>query len=187
MTRPAGRTPSAEPTLQDAGELVELGRIVNRHGIRGEVRLLPHCAESEALAASGELWLRRPDGTAERRPIVSMRPHKQFLLLQLEGVTTANDAEALIGCTVAVPRAQLPPLAPEAVYHIDLIGCAVRTTSGEELGTVAEMIVTGSNDVCVVRRGSREYLIPLVADVIEVLDVSARTIVVRPLPGLLDT
>jgi len=101
-------------------------------------------------------------------------------------VTTANDAEALIGSTVAVPRAQLPPMAPEAVYHIDLIGCAVRTTTGEELGTVAEMIVTGSNDVCVVRSATRECLIPLIADVIDRLDVPARMIVVRPVPGLLD-
>jgi len=185
--RPAGRSPTADPTISDSGELIELGRIVNKHGIRGEVRLLRYCADSDAVTVGSDLWLRRTDGPSQRCRVVGLRPHKQFLLLQLEGVTTANDAEALIGFTAAVPRAQLPPLAPEAVYHIDLIGCAVRTTTGEELGTVAEMIVTGSNDVCVVRSGSREYLIPLVADVIDLLDVPARTIVVRPLPGLLDT
>ena len=184
--RPAGRTPSADPAISEPGELFELGRIVNRHGIQGEVRLLPHCADSDALAAGSNLWLRRPDGALQCYRIAALRPHKRFFLLQLEGVTTANDAEALIGSTVAVPRAQLPPLAPEAVYHIDLIGCAVRTTTGEELGTVAEMIVTGSNDVCVVQGAGREYLIPLVADVVAELDPTARTIVVRPLPGLLD-
>ena len=88
---------------------------------------------------------------------------------------------------MAVPRAALPPPGPAAVYHVDLIGCAVRTTAGEALGTVQEMIVTGSNDVCVVRGGGREVLIPLVADVIAALDTAARTIVVHPLPGLLET
>ena len=73
------------------------------------------------------------------------------------------------------------------MYHADLIGCAVRTTAGESLGTVQEMIVTGSNDVCVVRGGGREVLVPLVADVIASLDTEARTIIVHPLPGLLET
>ena len=184
--RPAGRTPSAAPAIANPGELVELGRIVNRHGIQGEVRLLPHSPDSDVLTAGSEPWLRRPDGTVQRCRILALRPHKRFLLLQLDGVMTANDAEALVGSTLAVPRAALPPLAPDAAYHVDLIGCAVRTTTGEELGTVAELIVTGSNDVCVVRSGTREYLIPLIADVIDVLDVAARTIVVRPVPGLLD-
>ena len=101
-------------------------------------------------------------------------------------MATANDAEALIGCRIVVPRAALPAAGPRAVYHVDLIGCAVRTTGGEWLGTVRELIVTGSNDVCVVRDTQREFLIPLVADVIAEVDTTARMIVVHPLPGLLD-
>jgi 16S rRNA processing protein RimM len=85
-----------------------------------------------------------------------------------------------------MPRADLPSAGPAEAYHADLIGCAVRTTAGEALGTVEELILTGSNDVCVVRGGGREVLIPLVADVIAVLDTGARTIVVHPLPGLIE-
>ena len=184
--KPAGRTPSADRTISTPGELVELGRIVNRHGLRGEVRLLPYCSDSETLSERSDLWLIGSDGTSERRRVLAIRPHKRFLLVELEGVATANDAEALIGHTVAIPRDQLPVPGPDAAYHIDLIGCAVRTTAGEALGIVAELIVTGSNDVCVVRGGAREYLIPLIADVIDRLDPTARTIVVRPVPGLLD-
>jgi 16S rRNA processing protein RimM len=179
----------AEPAAGSAaasGELVELGRIVNRHGIRGELRILPHNPESAAVLALPSLLLARGDGTTERRRVLARRPHKRFVLVTLEGVTTASDADALIGCGVVVPRADLPPPGPASVYHIDLIGCAVRTTSGEALGTVQEVIVTGSNDVCVVRGGGREVLIPLVADVIASLDTDARTIVVHPLPGLIE-
>jgi 16S rRNA processing protein RimM len=179
----------AEPTAPSAtspAALVELGRIVNRHGIRGELRILPHNPQSTAVLALPSLLVVRDDGTTERRRVLASRPHKRFVLVSLEGVDSADDAEALIGCSVAVARADLPPLDPASVYHVDLIGCAVRTTSGEALGTVQELIVTGSNDVCVVRGGGREVLIPLVADVIASLDTSARTIVVHPLPGLLD-
>jgi 16S rRNA processing protein RimM len=172
--------------LPAAELLIELGRIVNRHGIRGEVRLKPHNPDGSAITALPALLLLRPPAAPPRRRVVAARPHKQFLLVQFDGVTTAEGAEALIGCTVAVARADLPPAGPAAVYHVDLIGCAVRTTAGAALGTVREVIVTGSNDVCVVRDGAREVLIPLVADVIAELDTTTRTIVVHALPGLLD-
>jgi 16S rRNA processing protein RimM len=150
------------------------------------VRVLPHNPESSVVLEIPAVILTRADGSTHSRRVLAGRPHKRFALLQLEGVATAEDAEALVGCTVSVPRAQLPPPGPAAVYHVDLLGCAVRTTAGEALGTVAELIVTGSNDVCVVRGDGREHLIPLVADVIAEIDTRARTIVVHPLPGLLD-
>ena len=147
--------------------------------------MLPHNPDSTVLDEAASIGLTRPPSEPTWRRVLASRRHKQFVLLWLEGVETANDAEALVGCGVALPREQLPPPG-EAVYHIDLIGCAVRTTAGEELGTVEEMIVTGSNDVCVVRGAGREFLIPLVADVIAVLDIAARTIVVEPVAGLFD-
>jgi 16S rRNA processing protein RimM len=180
---PVGRPPES---AAGAGPLVELGRIVNRHGIRGEVRVLPHNPDSAMVLALAAVVLTGPDGSCQSRRVLAGRRHKKFALLHLEGVASADDAEALVGCTVSVPRAHLPPAGPAAIYHIDLLGCAVRTTGGEALGTVHELIVTGSNDVCVVRGSGREYLIPLVADVIAELDPGARTIVVHPLPGLLD-
>ena len=166
---------------------MELGRIVNLHGVRGELRIRPHNPDSPMLQQLSSLVLIASDGTRSERRVISTRRHKSFVLTFFEGVASANDAEALVGCGVAVPRAALPPAGPAAVYHADLIGCAVRTTAGESLGTVQEMIVTGSNDVCVVRGGGREVLVPLVADVIASLDTEARTIIVHPLPGLLET
>jgi 16S rRNA processing protein RimM len=182
---PTDRSPRpAEPTVRDE-PLVELGPIVNRHGVRGEVRLLPHNPESEVALAADALVLIRPDGRREARRVHAARRHKRFVLLQLEGVTDAAAAESLIGCAVAVPRTALPPPGADAVYHADLLGCAVVTTAGEALGTVREMLVTGSNDVCVVRDDGREVLVPMVADVIARIDVAGRRLVVHPLPGLL--
>jgi 16S rRNA processing protein RimM len=186
-TAPAGgvRQSGAVPPGEHA-DLVELGRIVNTHGVRGELRVLPHNPDSSAVLALDSLVLTHPDGVSESRRVVARRPHKQFALLYFDGVTTVEAAEALVGCTVSVPRQQLPAAGPDAVYHVDLIGCSVRTTAGQLLGTVRELIVTGSNDVCVVRGAGREYLIPLIDDVIAGLDVVARTITVHPVPGLLE-
>jgi 16S rRNA processing protein RimM len=182
---PAGRTSATAADPPDE-RLVELGPIVNTHGIRGEVRLLPHNPESPTAAQPGPVVLVHRDGRREPRQVRSTRRHKRFVLLTFDGVADPDSAAALVGCTVAVPRAALPPPGPDAVYHADLIGCAVVTSDGRALGTVAQMMTTGSSDICVVRDGAREVLVPLIADVVAELDVAGRRLVVTPLPGLLD-
>lgn len=187
--RPAGRapTPTTPPPDETGAALVELGRIVARHGIRGEVRLLPHNPETAVFSQVTHVVLQR-DGRSERRRLLSVRPHKRVLLAQFEGVDSANAAEELVGSTVSVARRELPALAPDQVYYVELVGCAVRTEDGTSLGTVARVFPTGSNDVCEVRDGAREYLIPLIADVVVRLDVTSpeRVLIIRPIPGLLD-
>lgn len=187
--RPSGRAPAPEPLVPDetGSALVELGRIVGRHGIRGEVRLLPHNPDSTVFSGLTHVVLQR-DNQVERRRLLSVRPHKRVLLAQLEGIADANAADAIIGSVVSAPRHALPNLAPDQVYYIELIGCPVVTESGAPLGTVTRVFSTGSNDVCEVRDESHEYLIPLIADVVVRLNVTPpdRILIIRPLRGLLD-
>lgn len=166
--------------------LVEIGRIVSCHGVRGEVRVLPYNPDSTLLHSLKVLHLRAPDHTRADYGVVGSRPHKRFVLIRLDGVHTKEDAEALVGRTVHIARELLPQVGPDQVYHTDLVGCVVSTESGEGLGQVSEIITTGSNDVCVVVGNGREYLIPLIQDVVLSLDVETREMVIRPLPGLLD-
>jgi len=165
--------------------LLEVGRIVNRHGVRGEVRVRLHNPDSEVFSGLERIALIAPDGTVDWREIDGARPHKGMFLVRFAAVSTADDAAALIGCAVAVEREKLPAPRQGEVYQHDLMGCPVRTESGEELGVVEGFIATGSNDVCVVGGRGREYLIPLIDDVIVALR-PGDAIVVRPLPGLLD-
>jgi len=147
--------------------------------------MLPYNPESTLAAALPTLLLRAPEGVKELR-VAAARPHKRFLLIRFEGIEDADQAAPLVGSEVLVRPEQLPPLGPDEAYHVELIGCAVETEEGEPLGNVVDILVTGANDVCVVRDGQRESLIPLIDDVIVRLDTGAGRIVIRPLPGLLD-
>ena len=186
--RPEGRPRSggASGAGVAATDLVELGRIVNHHGIRGEVRLLPHNPETTILGRVAAVTLRAADGRVERRRLIGSRRHKRFILLRFEGCESADAATPLIGRAVCVPRAELPPLGTGEYYHLELIGCAVRTDAGRPLGTIAEVLSTNSNDVCVVRDGDHEVLIPLIDDILVEVDSARREMVVRAIPGLLD-
>jgi len=148
--------------------------------------MLPHNPESTTLAEVEWVVVESRGGSRERRRLVGVRPHKRFRLLRFEGVRSVDAAEALVGARVYVRGDQLPPAGPGEVYHADLIGCMVRTVSGDELGTIREVLSTPGNDVCVVRDAAREVLVPLIADVIAELDIERRLVLVRPVPGLLD-
>jgi len=92
----------------------------------------------------------------------------------------------LIGYEVCVHEQELPAVGPDEVYHYQLIGMTVVTTAGDEIGLVTDVMPTPANDVCVVRAGAREHLIPLIADVVKEVDRQQRRLIIDPLPGLLD-
>ena len=97
-----------------------------------------------------------------------------------------NAAQELIGYEVCVRESDLPEAGPGEVYHYELIGMTVVTTAGVEIGLVAEVVPTPANDVCVVRAGAHEHLIPLVAAVVADIDRVHRRLVIDPLPGLIE-
>lgn len=166
-------------------DLIAVGRVVNTHGLRGEMRVQLFNPDSRSIHTGVDLTLRR-NGRESRHRVASTRPHKRMLLVTLVGCESIDSAEELIGADVCIPKADLPPTGPDEIYHFDLLGMQVVTTTGDDLGTVAEIMAVGSNDVCVVRRGNREHLIPMIADVVKEIDREQRRLVIEPLPGLLD-
>jgi 16S rRNA processing protein RimM len=165
--------------------VIPLGSLVNVHATRGELRMLPFNPHSTTLRAGSTVLLRRDTDVQERR-VNTLRRHNRFLLLTLEGCDSMDAARELIGYEVCVPEQDLPAAGPDEVYHYQLIGMTVVTTAGEEIGLVADVMSTGAHDVCVVRAGTREHLIPLIADVVKEVDRQQRRLVIDPLPGLLD-
>jgi len=166
--------------------LIPLGQIVNTHAIRGELRVRLYNPSSQTLTVGMRVTLRRGDACLEY-VISALRPHRQLILLTLEGCDSMTAAEALVGHEICIHAADLPPPAAGEIYHFQLIGLAVETTTGEHLGTVEEVMATGSADVCVVRSQGREFLIPMIDDVVKAVDRESGRIVIDPLPGLLDS
>jgi 16S rRNA processing protein RimM len=105
--------------------------------------------------------------------------------LQLRGIETMTAAETLRDVDVVIPRAEAPPLAEGEFFVADVVGLRAVTTTGRALGTVAEVLSTGANDVYVVRGDAGEVLIPAIRDVVTSIDPAAGVLHVEPLPGLL--
>jgi 16S rRNA processing protein RimM len=164
-------------------DLIAVGRILRPQGRRGEVRLQPLTDEPGRLRELAECFLVPPEGGEPRR-VETVWFQGAVPVLKLAGSDSIADAETLAGRLVTIPRAAVRPLPPDRFYAFDLIGCAVRTPEGADLGAIAEVQGGPEHDLWVVRRGAREWLLPAVWAIVERVDLAARVVVVRPPEGL---
>ena len=148
-------------------QYVEAGRIVNTHGINGEVKI--------------EVWLDSPAffktfkrlfiNGAEKR-ILSAREHKQFIIARLEGVEDINAAMALKGKTVEILRADAHMKDGEFFVQ-DILGFTVVDEDGHTVGKLVDAFETPASMLYVVR-GESEHLIPAVREFILGIDAERR-------------
>ena len=159
-------------------KFLEAGQIVNTHGIQGEVKIVPWCDTPQFLCGFSTLYL---DGKPVE--VLSARVHKGNVLARLAGYSTVNDAMLLKNKVVFIHREDAA--LPEGHFFLaDLIGARVLDAdSGEELGTLAEVLSPAGQQIYVVR-GKREILIPAVEQFVVETNVDQGYIRVRLIEGL---
>lgn len=113
------------------------------------------------------------------------RLHKGSALLKLEGCHDRAAVERLRGQLVQIPIEEAMPLDQDEYYEYQIVGLTVWTKEGEYLGTVDEVISTGSNDVYIVRGKGREILIPAIEDVVLEVNLAKRRLIVELMEGLI--
>jgi 16S rRNA processing protein RimM len=166
-------------------EWVIIGKIVGVHGVKGEVKIVPAVEDPAFWRTLKTMYLH---GRLRRElKVQSVRLHQNTVLVLFEGFADRTAAESLRSRDVAVPFAWLPALEDDEYYVTQLIGLSVRTTEGETLGTVTDVLFTGANEVYVVKGDSYgEVLIPAIASVVETVDLEAGTITINLLEGLIE-
>ncbi|MBN1254891.1 MAG: 16S rRNA processing protein RimM [Deltaproteobacteria bacterium] len=168
-------------------DLIVIGRISRPHGLKGEIRIEYFNTEDPQLCSRYQnIFIQGDEGPPQPYHPIKIRPHKQGILATLEGIHTKEEAERLRGNVVLVDPAELPCLEEDEYYWHEILGMRVVTEQGEDVGTVVDIFPTGSNDVYVVREGTKEFLIPAIKDVIITVNKETRTMVIRPLQGLLE-
>lgn len=143
-----------------SGQPVVIGTILGPFGVRGWIKVQSHTDPPENILRYSPWFIAEQSGVGERR-VLDGRRHGNVVVARVEGVTDRDQAALLQRAEISVPRYRFPPLKRGQYYWADLIGLEVRTTEGMVLGSVANMMETGANDVMEVR-GERERLIPFV-------------------------
>jgi 16S rRNA processing protein RimM len=166
---------------------VAVGEIVAAHALNGVLRFRPYQPPAPSVVPGRTVVLEQR-GTRRPVKVLSAAPHgRGLVLLAIDGIHDRTAAEAVVRARVLVPADALPPAAEDEFYWHEIVGFAVETAGGEPLGRIVDVFSTGTNDVWTVRAETgREILIPVIQDVVRVLDRPGRRAVIEPLPGLLD-
>lgn len=170
----------------DQEELVPVGKIIGTHGIRGLLKVFSYSGNIESLKSARSVFLKGKDGALCEYDIKSVSAHAGGFIVGLNDFSDINQVLTLSGSELCLKRSQLPVPDDDEYYWCDLIGLAVHTDTGIELGSIVDIFETGSSDIYVVRGNSREYLIPAIADVIAHVDIPGNKMIITPLEGLLD-
>ncbi|HLN75960.1 MAG TPA: ribosome maturation factor RimM [Nocardioidaceae bacterium] len=178
-----------------AGTEVVVGRIGKPHGVKGELSIELRTDEPQRRFAVGAtLRTQTPQGGAvhgpERPAMLTVRTtrwHQSRLLVSFEEVADRNRAEAVRGLLLAVDvDPSESPEDPEEFYDHQLLGLRVVTTSGADVGELAEVVHGPAQDLLSVRaEDGREILVPFVTRLVPEVDVEGGRIVVEDVPGLL--
>jgi 16S rRNA processing protein RimM len=162
------------PERPERPERLEIGGVARAHGIRGEVVIVTHDPDSESL---GDLKTIYVGGVP--REIVGARDTHRGWLVQLAGIETRTDAEALRGLPVEVDRGALA-LDESDVLLADLVGCAVKKLDGTPWGTIFAVDPGELQDLLVIHDGEIERMLPLVDLFVKTIDLGARVVTVDP-------
>ncbi|SON62508.1 Ribosome maturation factor RimM [Mycobacterium simulans] len=174
-------------------ELV-VGRVVKAHGINGEIVVEVRTDDPDNRFAPGTtLRAKRfrgadQEGDNERGYVVdSARDHGARLLVRLVGVTDRDAADALRGSLFVIDSDELPPIdEPDTFYDHQLEGLRVRTTVGQDIGVVAEVLHTAAGELLAVKRDAGEVLVPFVSAIVTTVSLDDGVLVIDPPEGLLD-
>ncbi len=164
-------------------QFLEIGKIVAVQGLKGEVRVEPWCDSAEFLCEFDCLYFNKGMTPVE---IVKSRPHKNIVLMKIEGVDTPEAAQELRGKVLYMDRDDVE--LEEGTYFVqDLIGLEViDADDGTVYGRLSQVTYTGANDVYHIADGEKEYLIPAIPDVIEKTDIEGGKLFIHKMEGLFE-
>ncbi len=169
-----------------ADDHVAIAEIARPHGVAGELRLKLYNPDT-SLLVRGRTVLVQPasGGPAHRKKLTSVRPVPGSCLVRLEGVETRDDAEAVRGARLSVPRDDLPEPDDGEFYAVDVEGARAELVSGDVIGTVERLVTYPTCDVLLVVTTEGDKLeVPLTDTFVDEVDVEAHVVRLKTIDGL---
>jgi len=166
----------------DAADWVVIGVIAGAHGVKGEMKVNLETDFPERFKRLRTIYAGKdhvPMG------VESARRLGDRVAIRLADCTDRDAAQALHGTLLFIPASDMMPLPAHTYYRDQIVGLRVVTTAGDPLGTITEILATGSNDVYVARDEQREILIPALKEIVREVDIPGGRMVIEPVDGLL--
>ena len=165
-----------------------LGDVTSVHGIKGGLKVRCGATNMSVFGKLKKVRLKKK-GVQTDHQISSVRIDRNFLIVTVADVTDRDGAESLVGSQFFVVKEETAKLAEDEWWIRDLIGMSVFRTTGELIGTVSD-IITSAQDLLEITPADKNkketILVPLVKELVPVVDMQSKRIEIADLPGLLD-
>lgn len=167
-------------------DILQVGIITSTHGVKGEVKVYPTTDETKRFKKLKEILLYTGKDYLSLE-IESVKFFKQMVILKFKGIDTLNDVERFRQKSLYVTRANAVRLRKDEYFIADLIGLKVVDEENKELGTLEDVLLTGANDVYVIKLlNGKELLLPAIKQCILNVDIENTCMQVHVLDGLLE-
>ena len=163
---------------------LEVGKVVGTHGIRGDIKVQPWCDSPDFLCEFKNLYFNYGE---EKVRVLKSRVNKNIVIMNIEGIDNIEKADLLRGKTLYIDRQEAK--IDEDIYFIqDIIGMEVVDNSDNKVyGLITDVIKTGANDVYQVTDSeSKEYLVPVIDDVVKSIDLESNKVFISPIKGIFE-
>jgi len=175
--------------VNDVNNLITLGKVGSVYGIKGWLKIHSFTENAEDIFDYSP-WSLKLGGKTQSVTVTDWRKHNNGLIAKFDGIDDRDIAQGVVSHEITVDESVLPELPEGEFYWRDLIGMAVVTEQGYNLGEVTDIMETGANDVLVVKAnrndgfGKKERLIPyLFEQVVKTVDATNKQITVDWDPG----
>lgn len=167
---------------------LKVGKIVNTHSLKGEVKVISSTDfEEERFKKGSKLLITRGNQLIREVVVQSYRNHKNFLLVKFEGIDSVEEAEKLKNLQIKIDSDEVEELEENEFYFHQIIGCEVFDENDKNLGEIIDILTPGANDVWVIKgENGKEILIPYIEDVVKKIDITNKKVNIEVMEGLID-
>ena len=162
-------------------EWISIGRLTRTHGLKGELKFYPSDHSDVKVHSGQPICLGK-----KLLKIKSIRGVNSPFILKFDGVNDIETAKELAGQEVKIAREDFEPLPKGEFYRFEIEGLKVFDDTGKYYGVVEEIVITGSNDVYVVRGEGKEWLIPMIDTVVKTIDLEKGKLIFHCVEGLFE-
>ncbi|NMB34044.1 MAG: 16S rRNA processing protein RimM [Clostridium sp.] len=169
-------------------QYLEIGKIVNTHGILGEFKVIPLTDDPKRYDKLEWVYIsRKIGGKMKKYDITYVRYHKNFVFIKVKGIDDLNASESVKNHFIIIDRENALKLPEDTFFICDLIGIDVYEVEGNRLGVLADVLQTGSNDVYVIKSDNKgDILIPALKEIVKGVCLKHKKMMVILPQGLMD-
>ncbi|MBS4536073.1 16S rRNA processing protein RimM [Clostridium sp. D2Q-14] len=160
---------------------IKVGKIVNTHGIKGELKILPLTDDYKRFNDLNKVYI-----NSEEYIINKVWYKKGFPIISIKDFNNINDVMKFKNEYMYITIEDTVELEKDTYFIFQIKGLKVLTVDGLEIGIVKDVLTPGANDVYVVKGNKKEYLIPAVKEFVKGINLEEKKIIIKPIEGLLE-